>query len=319
MSINIMNKIWTQSVAAGPELLLLLAIGDRCDDEGICWPGLNKLAEKTKTSTRTIMRCLQKIEATGELFIMRGQGHQVNWYFVVLGLSADQIITMLISRLKLSPVEAAEVTRRLRPTEPVEAPPPKNGHRNGDKMSPKPPKYRDNLSPLETSNGDIPGTNGDKSTETVTNPFGIGDTAMSPDSSMDSSINPSEDSSVREEAAPNPEPTWNELTIKEIGLVPEIALFRQVTGRFPGRPQYSLIWSTFREHPDWNFKYLQPFWLEWAAVRAYNQSALGWLLEWAKAGVIPPRGPKTNGNGRFATPLEKSLQALKEFGEENGD
>ncbi len=71
-------------------------------------------------------------------------------------------------------------------------------------------------------------------------------------------------------------------------------------------------------------------WVIEAIHQASAHSARSWsyikaiLMRWAKDGYgqdnrPPPKKPNGNGSSRFTTPLERSLQALKEFGEENGD
>ncbi len=290
MSINVMTRVWNRSRSTGAQLLLVLALADHCNDDGICWPGVNHLAQKTRMSERSVQRMIKKAENDGEVYVIRDNGRdRTNQYFVVVGLDPDQIIEVLTKRLHINRSEASQVALEI--------------SIKGDKV----------VTDIGTKKGDKPG-------KRVTIRARKGDRAMSPEPSINPHYEPSEEPS-REGGASRTamEPFWEAMSIKEIGLVPEISLFRKITGRFPGQPQYSLIWSTLCDHPEWDFKYLHPYWIEWAAVRAYNQSALGWLLEWADAGVIPPRGPKQNGNNRGTTPLERSLQALKEFGEENGE
>ena len=40
MSIKRMNAVWNLSKQSGSALLVLLALADRADDDGFCWPGL---------------------------------------------------------------------------------------------------------------------------------------------------------------------------------------------------------------------------------------------------------------------------------------
>lgn len=52
MSVRIMADIWQRSRHKGTSLLLMLAIGDCANDEGIAWPALETLARKIRMSER---------------------------------------------------------------------------------------------------------------------------------------------------------------------------------------------------------------------------------------------------------------------------
>jgi hypothetical protein len=62
MSIRAMNWAWEQEVRGGG-LLVLLALADHADNDGICWPGQAHLAEKTKLSRQTVNEQLSHLEA----------------------------------------------------------------------------------------------------------------------------------------------------------------------------------------------------------------------------------------------------------------
>ena len=52
MSIAWMNYVWEHSDQKGTSLLLLLAIADHANDDGICWPSVARLAHKARTTKR---------------------------------------------------------------------------------------------------------------------------------------------------------------------------------------------------------------------------------------------------------------------------
>jgi hypothetical protein len=56
MSISIMTLVWSESQHKGSELLLLLAIADNANDQGIAYPSLRTLAKKTRMSRRNVIR-----------------------------------------------------------------------------------------------------------------------------------------------------------------------------------------------------------------------------------------------------------------------
>lgn len=74
MSIEIMSLIWKFSKQEGTALLMLLAIADHANDEGICWPSVQTLANKCRLSKRQATRLIQKLESEGELVIDQGGG-----------------------------------------------------------------------------------------------------------------------------------------------------------------------------------------------------------------------------------------------------
>ena len=47
--------------------LLLVILGDYCNEEGICWPSTRRLSERTGTTPRTVKKYLTKLEYLGLL------------------------------------------------------------------------------------------------------------------------------------------------------------------------------------------------------------------------------------------------------------
>lgn len=83
--------------------------------------------------------------------------------------------------------------------------------------------------------------------------------------------------------------------------LPEIALYREVTGRIPGMPQMPIIYRTIQEN-NLTKEDILPFWEVWV-TRGYRTANLSWLTEWAVSGEIPTFGsaatknePKPNGH-----------------------
>jgi hypothetical protein len=64
MSIHIMSMVWDSDVQA-PERFTLLALADRADEDGKCWPSVKWLSRKCQTSERTIRRHLSWLESKG--------------------------------------------------------------------------------------------------------------------------------------------------------------------------------------------------------------------------------------------------------------
>jgi DNA-binding transcriptional ArsR family regulator len=55
---------WSQGKRkiGAPQLLILVALADYCDDEGVCWPGTRKLSEKCGLTQRSIRAHIQWLE-----------------------------------------------------------------------------------------------------------------------------------------------------------------------------------------------------------------------------------------------------------------
>ena len=104
------SRVWEKSNQRGSDLLLLLALGDRSDDDGICWPGIEELSFKTRVDLRQVKRMIKHVESMGELYVLRGIGRG-HWsrYFVTTGLAAIAIQTVLEKRLKVPPLMATNL------------------------------------------------------------------------------------------------------------------------------------------------------------------------------------------------------------------
>jgi DNA-binding transcriptional ArsR family regulator len=62
-----MEWAWRQEVPSGQKLVLL-ALADRAnEDDGTCWPGLRRVAEKVGLEQRTVRRHVEALEAAGML------------------------------------------------------------------------------------------------------------------------------------------------------------------------------------------------------------------------------------------------------------
>lgn len=71
MSVEITYPIWMWSKQKGAHLLLLVAIGDYANAEGIAWPSIASLSKRTRMSARYVQKMLREIESDGELEIIK--------------------------------------------------------------------------------------------------------------------------------------------------------------------------------------------------------------------------------------------------------
>jgi hypothetical protein len=139
MSIKIMNRVWSDSKQKGSALLLLLAIADNCNDDGIGFPGIAYLANKTRMSDRQTQRLIQYLDSTNELAVVWAAGRGKSHFFYVLsGLPENEISEKKAKAKKVNDERG-----------------------NGDKMSPIKTVKGDKLAPENAVKGDIFGVKGD--------------------------------------------------------------------------------------------------------------------------------------------------------------
>lgn len=78
MSIQAWNLVWKYSKNGGSALLVLLAVADHINSDGWAWPHIEHLAQKTKLSSRQVIRVIKILEASGELYVEHN--HYLNRY-----------------------------------------------------------------------------------------------------------------------------------------------------------------------------------------------------------------------------------------------
>lgn len=84
MSFKVTNWVWARSESRNGARLVMLALADRADDNGLCWPSIDDLAERTKLSPRAVQKAIATLAELGELDIENGGGrHRSNRYRIV--------------------------------------------------------------------------------------------------------------------------------------------------------------------------------------------------------------------------------------------
>lgn len=84
MSIQAMTAVWANSRHDGPRLLLLLAIADYANDEGVAFPSITALRRKARLGKTQCYDALAVLKGSGELEILeRGGGRTTTRYRVV--------------------------------------------------------------------------------------------------------------------------------------------------------------------------------------------------------------------------------------------
>ena len=85
MSIKLMTAVWDREDLSSTQKLVLLSLADWANDEGLCWPSINRLAIKTSMAGRSVQRIIRDLESMG--FINRdevlGKGNRY-WIYIPL-------------------------------------------------------------------------------------------------------------------------------------------------------------------------------------------------------------------------------------------
>ena len=74
MSVRAMSWVWSLRGIPAPTRLVLMAIADWADDEGVAWPAVDTIADKVELSHRTVQRHLHAAEAHTLLTITQRAG-----------------------------------------------------------------------------------------------------------------------------------------------------------------------------------------------------------------------------------------------------
>ncbi|MCK4340736.1 MAG: helix-turn-helix domain-containing protein [Phycisphaerae bacterium] len=116
------NYVYDNSPVKGSALLVLLALADRADDRGICWPAISDVARRSRLGERATRKNVRKLVDVGELRIVRPGGGRkrsgdgwTNLYLIVAGRpesELDAVISTLNGGSGYSTDPNHEQTRR---------------------------------------------------------------------------------------------------------------------------------------------------------------------------------------------------------------
>jgi len=97
MSIKWMNTVWNKSHCSGNELLTLMAIADEADDHGVSRSDIPSLCRKTRMADkRCVIRVIHRIEAAGELGVLRREGLR-SVYTILIDRTVEDVARILAS------------------------------------------------------------------------------------------------------------------------------------------------------------------------------------------------------------------------------
>jgi hypothetical protein len=71
MSIKLMTAVWDREDLSSTQKLVLLSLADWANDEGLCWPSIERLAIKTSMAGRSVQRIIRDLESMG--FVRRDE------------------------------------------------------------------------------------------------------------------------------------------------------------------------------------------------------------------------------------------------------
>lgn len=93
MSLKWYNAVWNKSPMRGEALLVLMAIADESNDDGISRASINVIAHFARIAQhKSVQRIIKRLEAAGELIVTRTHGGaERNRYIVLTGRSAEEI------------------------------------------------------------------------------------------------------------------------------------------------------------------------------------------------------------------------------------
>jgi len=104
-----MSSVWEHSQHSGSKLLLLLALADHANEQGVCWPSIPTLAKKARISERQVQRLIQELEDSNELEILKkGNGRGQSTLY---RLNSDAIIGTAVTQKvdTVSPINTKKV------------------------------------------------------------------------------------------------------------------------------------------------------------------------------------------------------------------
>jgi len=150
-----MTAAWQDSQQKGSPLLLMLAFADIADDLGLCWPGYDHLAKKTRLSRRQVMRLVTQCAATGELWPIARDRQRSNLYIVTIGLTPQELACAAQRALDMGAIPDPDggleppdiVIQRMHGAPTTPAKEPETTPATSDNLSPPQHTGSDNLSP----------------------------------------------------------------------------------------------------------------------------------------------------------------------------
>ncbi|MFK7699663.1 helix-turn-helix domain-containing protein [Pseudomonas caspiana] len=74
MSTIIMSQCWPLQGMSGPQKAVLISLADNANDEGVCWPSVARIAERTCLGERTVQSAIKWLGTSGILSFRERMG-----------------------------------------------------------------------------------------------------------------------------------------------------------------------------------------------------------------------------------------------------
>lgn len=257
-----MAKVWESSKQSGSKLLLMLALADHANESGICWPGIESLAEKVRLSERHTKRLIQELIDEGEIEVEHGCGRgNTSMYRLLLPASKDDAAVTVSE-------EKPEEKRVTPASEKVTSP-----HK---RVTPASEKGDIAVSPEPSRTV--------KESSTEPSEEGGASPASVPEQKTLNGLNPPE---PKRESQPKQRDKRTDH--------PAIQAIKQVRGRYPPKKIYDRLIQAIGDEPD--TPRLEECFESWCLC-GYNTNSLIWAVEWYVTGIpdrAKPNGGKSNG------------------------
>lgn len=82
MSTVIMSQCWPIQGISATQKAVLISLADNANDDGVCWPSISSISERTCLSERAVRSSLRKLEELG-LLVSHQRSGRSTWYTVV--------------------------------------------------------------------------------------------------------------------------------------------------------------------------------------------------------------------------------------------
>lgn len=101
MSIVVVNEVLDSSRSKGSARVLMIVLAEQAGEDGLCWPGLTRLARRVNATERNIQLITRDLEEMGELIVDYGSGRgNTNLYRVLPEATSTRLIHDLTEQLE---------------------------------------------------------------------------------------------------------------------------------------------------------------------------------------------------------------------------
>jgi hypothetical protein len=87
MSVTFISRVLAQAPVRGSRLNLLVVLADYANDQGVAWPSVATIAQRTRVSSRQAQRIIREMRDDGLLYVQAGTGRgHANRYCMLVGM-----------------------------------------------------------------------------------------------------------------------------------------------------------------------------------------------------------------------------------------